>query len=202
MIKASSSKKVEVDVYYETRCPDSVRFIRNQLYPVFQKLKTKDIVNFNLYPYGKVSEKKVDGYYTFKCQHGKMECYLNIVENCMKFVYRKTPIKMIPYVNCLAKLPISSGAKHCAVLLHLDWFRIKECADGGFGKALLHDVGLMKKVKTVPYIVIDGDESRSHAATSTLMKEICKKIEGKKPEECKYAKEAKNDKKQKKKKKD
>jgi hypothetical protein len=41
--------KVNIDVHYETRCPDSVRFINSQ---ISSNLIVKDYVNFNMVPYG------------------------------------------------------------------------------------------------------------------------------------------------------
>lgn len=190
MIHASFNKKrIEVDIYFETQCPDSIRFIKKQLYPVFKELKNKNMVNFNLYPYGNVKVKKCGDFFNFKCQHGKTECYLNMIENCLKFIYRKTPNKVIPYVHCLAKKPVNSSAERCAKEQHLDWPRIKECGDGGFGKALFHEAGQKtekSEKKFVPFIVIDNDASRNKAAVKSLKKEICKKIKGPKPEVCKH----------------
>ena len=34
-----SQQPVGVDLYYETLCPDTVRFFKNQLFPAWQKLK-------------------------------------------------------------------------------------------------------------------------------------------------------------------
>ncbi|KAG8198797.1 hypothetical protein JTE90_007101 [Oedothorax gibbosus] len=49
-----SPEKVKLDVYYETNCPDSMRFITRQLYPVY--LEMKDAIDIQLVPFGKASE--------------------------------------------------------------------------------------------------------------------------------------------------
>ena len=38
-ISLGSSDPLVLDVYYETLCPDTIRFYREQFYPTWQKLK-------------------------------------------------------------------------------------------------------------------------------------------------------------------
>lgn len=52
-------KPVKVDIYYETLCGDSIRFIKEQLWPTFQALRRTGIADFNMFPYGKGSQKQV-----------------------------------------------------------------------------------------------------------------------------------------------
>ena len=49
--------KVQVEVYYETLCPDTRYFIRQQLYPVWQDLK--HIMDIHWKPYGKATVSKL-----------------------------------------------------------------------------------------------------------------------------------------------
>ena len=46
-------KKVQIEVYYEVWCPDSRRFILDQLLPTWRKLKNEIDVHWK--PYGKAS---------------------------------------------------------------------------------------------------------------------------------------------------
>lgn len=46
-------KKIQVSVYYETLCGDSVAFLRDQLYPTWQK--RRDEMDIKLVPYGKAA---------------------------------------------------------------------------------------------------------------------------------------------------
>ena len=41
---------VQIQVYYETLCPDSIRFVAEQLYPTYQKLG--QYLNIEFIPYG------------------------------------------------------------------------------------------------------------------------------------------------------
>lgn len=47
----SQSTKVRVEVYYETLCPDSIRFLIQQLIPKYADIKDK--IDLTLYPFGK-----------------------------------------------------------------------------------------------------------------------------------------------------
>ena len=57
---------MQVEVYYETLCPDTRYFIRQQLYPVWQDLK--HIMDIHWKPYGKATvSKSVLTWYTYIC---------------------------------------------------------------------------------------------------------------------------------------
>lgn len=43
--------RINIEVYYETRCPDSKKFINNQLSNIFESLQ--NLTNLFLIPYGK-----------------------------------------------------------------------------------------------------------------------------------------------------
>ena len=81
---------VVIDVYYETLCPYSIEFIRNQLQPTFNLLNPSGIIRVRLYPYGHVEETfGDDGQISFNCQHGVLECRLNVVETCVEYLYNE-----------------------------------------------------------------------------------------------------------------
>ena len=45
---------VKLSVYYESLCPDSIRFVTTQLYPNW-KYFGQDILNIDLHPFGKAN---------------------------------------------------------------------------------------------------------------------------------------------------
>ncbi|EEB20533.1 hypothetical protein Phum_PHUM620270, partial [Pediculus humanus corporis] len=47
----SANAVVNVTVFYESLCPDSIRFIKKQLHPTYSELK--DYMNVELVPFGK-----------------------------------------------------------------------------------------------------------------------------------------------------
>lgn len=73
-------EKVLISAYIEYLCPDSRRFVNNQLSPTYQELS--DIMDIEIVPFGK-SNWTVDEtskQVTFKCQHGPQECYGNKIQ--------------------------------------------------------------------------------------------------------------------------
>jgi interferon gamma-inducible protein 30 len=54
-VNCQSSAKLNIEVYYETLCPDSKRFINNQVSKIYQNSLLQNITNVVLVPYGKAS---------------------------------------------------------------------------------------------------------------------------------------------------
>ena len=55
--KPISYPPVNVDVYFESLCPDSEKFIKEQLFPTYKKFASQDILNITLVPYGNAEVK-------------------------------------------------------------------------------------------------------------------------------------------------
>merc|ERR1711973_284865 len=68
-----TSGKLNLDIYYESLCPDSTRFISRQVGPMHEAIGQDVEVTF--VPYGFAETTEVDGGYEFECQHGPDECY-------------------------------------------------------------------------------------------------------------------------------
>ncbi|XP_042511654.1 gamma-interferon-responsive lysosomal thiol protein-like [Macadamia integrifolia] len=77
--RSHPAPKVSLALYYETLCPDCSSFIVNDLSKIFNNELIK-IIDLKLVPYGN-SKKDSNG--TLICQHGKEQCFLNIVEACI-----------------------------------------------------------------------------------------------------------------------
>lgn len=100
---------MKVSVYYETLCPDSIAFIRNQLWPAHGSVG--EIMDIDLIPYGKAAvrqllfclsafhqhaisfsvpfmqyEENGDNSVSFRCQHGSRECYGKLQKLCLPFL--------------------------------------------------------------------------------------------------------------------
>uniref|UniRef100_T1H4F7 Gamma-interferon-inducible lysosomal thiol reductase n=1 Tax=Megaselia scalaris TaxID=36166 RepID=T1H4F7_MEGSC len=72
-------QKIDVTILYESLCPDSISFFRDQLRPNYEYFK--NFININLIPFGKSQSFKNGG--EFICQHGPAECELNRIQSCM-----------------------------------------------------------------------------------------------------------------------
>nr|XP_047145058.1 gamma-interferon-inducible lysosomal thiol reductase isoform X2 [Hydra vulgaris] len=172
----SSNGEVNVDIFFESKCPDSIKFIEEQLWPTYQVLD-KDIVSFKFYPYGNahtiISQNET---ISFECQHGPQECLLNTVEAC---VINQTPTDVsIKFIYCLEKNPTEKRAKRCSEYLKIDWKKLTACYNGLEGKNLLRKAGEATPTHTfIPWIVVDGDsdESIQEKALSDLLKLVCEK---------------------------
>ncbi|XP_055330576.1 gamma-interferon-inducible lysosomal thiol reductase-like [Paramacrobiotus metropolitanus] len=124
---AADAEPVLLEVFYETLCPNSIAFIKNQLYPTVQQIIS--IVNVSMVPYGKATQTKDGDNWDFTCQHGPRECVGNIVESCaLKYIPQNVvdPATNIPRVltliNCMetATDPSSAGPD-CAKQQDIDF---------------------------------------------------------------------------------
>ena len=53
ILNCQKNEKLTIEVFYETLCPDSQRFVTTQLSKIFTKLQ--NVTNIVLVPYGKAS---------------------------------------------------------------------------------------------------------------------------------------------------
>jgi len=79
-IVCSYTEKVKLGVYLESLCPDSKRFINNQLTPAFNILS--QILDIDFVPFGnsKWTYNQTTKEVVFECQHGPEECYGNKIQ--------------------------------------------------------------------------------------------------------------------------
>merc|ERR1711963_188995 len=98
-------------VVYESLCPYSRQFIREQVHPAYTALSEFFDVEFIAYGGASTHGNAEDGY-TFDCQHGPRECAGNIVQGCT--VHHVTGMMMqVELLNCMsaASKPEEAGAE-------------------------------------------------------------------------------------------
>ena len=115
---STDGKKIRMDVYYESFCPESRGFVTKQLDPVFSGGAMQNDFDIYLNPYGKAAfwqpkrtRNQTTGLYDFSCQHGIKECAGNFVHICLFEALWGTGSmgsvaidhKFIPVVACLMK---------------------------------------------------------------------------------------------------
>jgi len=71
---------VEVEVFWESLCPDSYDLIHDQIKPVWSDPAFQQRVVFKMYASGNVKQDRSS--HTMACQHGADECELNLVHTC------------------------------------------------------------------------------------------------------------------------
>uniref|UniRef100_H2YDR8 Saposin A-type domain-containing protein n=1 Tax=Ciona savignyi TaxID=51511 RepID=H2YDR8_CIOSA len=193
---AAQASTVEVGVFFESLCPDSIKFITTQLFPTWLKLKATGIMNITIFPYGKAKMQQDGSTWNFTCQHGPRECRGNLIENCLMNATHNITERYLPVVQCMesAKDPIQA-AEPCIVSAGLNWTSIDICASGADGATLMHRVGVATEalnptLNWVPWITINGmhtDHIQS-MAVDDLHTLVCDTYKGTKPAECVHTK--------------
>ncbi|CAL8068150.1 unnamed protein product [Orchesella dallaii] len=188
---------IKVTVHYETICPDSTRFIAEQLYPLLMKFG--GVKNENLeaefVPYGKTNVTTVDGKKEFTCQHGPDECEGNRVHGCaMKTLPAE---KAIAFINCSMTLlmvkPRGRKDPECFKILEIDEESINSCVNSEEAVTMVSKYSKMErklnpKLYYVPWILIEGKwtQKQMEDAEDDLQRLICHKLvkRGAKVEAC------------------
>ncbi|XP_012287566.1 GILT-like protein 1 [Orussus abietinus] len=187
-----NAKKVNVDLYYEALCPDSINWIKNQLVPNYGDLK--EFIEITFVPYGKASQtKKEDGSWEFVCQHGPPECFGNKAQACalneiQSICQGQSCQEMASnLVGCVMSSSYPSTAvEHCASKININAAsisRINECEKNSKGDELLAAMGvktfaLQPRLSFVPTIVINKAFSQENqsAALKNFKKLVCDNI--------------------------
>ncbi|XP_056639384.1 GILT-like protein 1 [Diorhabda sublineata] len=192
---------LKVTVYYESLCPDSVRFIGRQLYPYWNDL-VDYIDEMELVPYGKATHIfyqhnatfNLPAYYEFSCQHGQEECKGNKYQACA-LAQNKGKYVEVPLVFCIMRNRNPSSfnvVKNCAERYRLDISKLKTCCDSIEGDQLLAIKGdktweLEPNINFVPTIVFNEkfDRTTQSQSLQDFVAVVCSKIQNKtKPTIC------------------
>lgn len=194
---AQAADPVPVTVYYESLCPDSIKFYINQLYPTMENANLSMNVELQLVPYGKSTQEKLEnGTWTFQCHHGERECYGNKVQACaLQLMPSKN--ERLKYLNCLLKTMLDNrGAVYptheCAEQISIaEKNDIIDCANSTKGDELLAAMGnktqmFMAKLTNVPTVVFNNkfDANDQKQAQTNFKGVLCKYISDPKPAEC------------------
>jgi len=159
VLPAPAAARLSIDIYYESLCPDSTRFISQQIPPVWNALQSEIEINFN--PYG-LAETTVaeDGSYEFECQHGERECYGNIVQACT-VAHTPDAATRTTLIVCMmsASAPDQAGPD-CFAQAGIDFEPIQTCIESGEGAALHAQYGETQNAQdprpnNVPWINLD-----------------------------------------------
>jgi hypothetical protein len=139
-IDSQTGNTVHVSIYMEAQCPDTSRFIKRQLIPTWQRLRSTGRVEFNIVPFGKARcEPAGDNDFKCECQHGNDECELNQLMNCAIHEFG-TPDHYIPIIGCIQGSDnLESAMKKCIQNGNYRQYetRLNECANGPRGRHLL-----------------------------------------------------------------
>ncbi|XP_052869396.1 GILT-like protein 1 [Anopheles cruzii] len=186
--------RVPVYVYYESLCPDSAKFVNDQLYPAAKMFKNN--LELHLVPFGKSSFQTQGSEVMFTCHHGENECYGNKVHACAIQHIQGNSFQpnisredlTLDYVNCLmARAQLKDGefpTKICADVVKIEqWQTIEECAKSTEGSQLLKQHGettnkLQNPLTSVPTVAFkqtyDGELQK--LSMSSFRHALCKNL--------------------------
>ncbi|CAO2840043.1 unnamed protein product [Amaranthus hypochondriacus] len=184
---SNSPKKVSLDLYYESLCPGSSKFIANDLHTIY-KNGLIEVVDLRFFPWGNAIINS-DG--SFTCQHGPTECLLNTVEACAIDIYPMDDRVM--FIQCIENLVYegnSTNWKTCFKLYDLDPELITDCYETLYGKRL--EVmyakltnALIPPHQYVPWVVVDGKPLQTDY--ENFVSYICEAYKGPQPSACNKA---------------
>ncbi|KAF5281967.1 hypothetical protein FQA39_LY00491 [Lamprigera yunnana] len=151
--------KLSVHILYESLCPDSIKFVNEQLYPVWRELSP--YVNIYFVPFGK--SKSLDHGTSFVCQHGPKECLGNKIQSCAlnALIDQNT---QVDYVHCFMNIfkkneDINEMGQSCAEAVKLPWDYVLGCKNSPLGTQLqltAETITAQYSPKFVPTILYDG----------------------------------------------
>jgi interferon, gamma-inducible protein 30 len=155
----SSHEKVRVDIHIESRCKFSSKFILSQLDSATLE-NIQDFVDLHFYVFGKSgSYHDRNGDLSFVCQHGDLECYLNMYQTCVLDLIGTDTERAVQFVVCA--MNFTNIYSDCVELIELNQSDVNECIIGPKGTLLQLEVErianpIIGESKKVPTIVYNG----------------------------------------------
>jgi len=194
---------LNIEVYYESLCPDCQNFITRQLKPTWKKLGK--YFEPRLIPFGKAestpNESSGHPGYNFVCQHGLIECTGNLFQACAirKLMMSFSTDLLIDVVSCINGdgIAFDSGRVNDATLrcmnehgmAHDDIKHVNDCATSNKGQDVLNDQGVQTnsldpKLTWVPWITFNGEwkQEWQDGAIANLEELLCTTFLQDKPE--------------------
>jgi interferon gamma-inducible protein 30 len=170
-----------LSIYYESICPDSRRFVLDQLIPTYDKLN--QYLDIDLVPFGNanVSYPNHDFNPYFQCQHGPNECYGNKAHACVIDMTKSTR-PTLNFIKCMFEADnwkqTQITSQKCGERLNLNMTHLNGCIEGPEGDRLLlvysyRTFNLEPQHKSVPWIIIDG---KNDTSTNEIQRQLAKNL--------------------------
>lgn len=186
--------EVPVTVYFESLCPDSQKFIKDQFALVYSNSTFQKYIKPQFVPWGHTN---VTGEETFSCQHGKGECDGNRLLSCGLQILPDDKTK-VSYVTCIMALNVTTNTTDfpidkCQAEAGSLYQNITECYNNisVSSKYLQQNGDLTKKFFGdekfwVPYISFNNkkDDVLSKEANTDFVSALCTHLKGENLSEC------------------
>jgi len=175
---------VDFALYYETLCPDCKDFSTGQLNTAVGAVG--DIMNLTLIPYGNANEtwRNETQLWQSSCQHGKDECWGNLLHSCFIHFYPETSAHW-PFIHCMesSNQTVYNSSTICAKQFNVSLDDSIKCMGSRLGNDLQHANAVLTNAQHqqyVPWVTLNGvhTEDIEKAAESDLVKLICDTYKG------------------------
>jgi len=198
------TKKVNIEVYYETRCPGCLLFISQTLEPLYHTKEVHEVLNVTMVTYGNGQTIPVadisEGYKFWHpettgeawdsvqiCQHGSDECMGNLVQVCTKDI--EGHAKHMELIFCMANTTAhgygaEKSAFDCMKKTHVDHDKVRKCMTSPHGNSLINAAGktthALKGRDATPWVMIEGKHvTDEHILMNQtlLLKSVCEHLD-------------------------
>lgn len=182
LTSVEAAPKVKIGAYVESLCPDSRRFILDQLIPAANELD--GIMDVNIVPFGKA---RTLGQGKMICQHGARECDGNRLQACV-LAYGKSQLERDATIGCLFRGQESARDCVSKYLKGVTYEQVEKCKTSEESYRLM-ELAEKKtgKLGYVPHLTYNDESSEDiqQQMETNLKGFICDKYTGTKPEACK-----------------
>ncbi|XP_036615322.1 gamma-interferon-inducible lysosomal thiol reductase-like [Trichosurus vulpecula] len=180
---------VSVKLFYEALCPGCRSFLSMMLFPTWVLLGD-NVMNVTLVPFGNAKETEVNGTWEFTCQHGELECELNMVQTCVLYLLGREFPNAFAVVNCMMSAADQENSLEPCLKIYVPDISVDDimkCVTGPQGKKLMHENAMMTNHLSpphtyTPWILVE----ESHLENPVeLLDTVCHLYQGEVPDICK-----------------
>ncbi|CAI4222448.1 unnamed protein product [Auanema sp. JU1783] len=179
--------KINVEIIGESLCPDTTRFLKFQLAPVWEELGSSDYLNITYHPFGIPGKTEClptnDGDFTCRCQHGPLECLMNQLQACVISALPDFKDHFATVLCMQGRRDMKKAIDDCIIgdktNVTIDPERVEMCAMSSQGRRLMAEHGIRQSIVApqaswVPWIVVN--DRRERAAEYHFKYLLCNKF--------------------------
>jgi interferon gamma-inducible protein 30 len=179
-----SSDKLRIDIFIESECPYSIKFIQEQVKANYELIK--DDVKITYIPFGKAKSFKNESGTFFECQHGPVECHNNLYQSCgLDIIGTANMDRQTKFIICA--MNSQKSEENCNDENELKGHEIEACINGSRGTELqlaaerMTNPIIQQQSHHVPTITFEGifNEEDDSAALGDFYQTVQRKLKPK-----------------------
>lgn len=164
----SKPEKLKVEIFIESECKNSKKFIQDQIWKFYDEFKEK--IDFDFVIFGKSKSFIKNSQIEFKCQHGPAECHNNMIMSCALNSIHDKNLQM-KFIAC--SMGYEKTKIHCAEEIGISKEKLRKCLSDGEGIELQLEAEkrtkkIVGKNGKIPSIVFDGKFDLSESFKSVV----------------------------------